>query len=125
MCRIFAFAFLVLLASCATQKATFGLQPEALVTPSYALTIHLNCQEGVVGCDVLAAELETRSGGKSVRLTGDTYMVKCADGVTPCHLGYYKLVGAGFLVIAYPDGKLEITPPEGSEITEQGGWLTY
>ena len=60
-----------------------------------------------------------------VRLTGSTYMVKCADGATPCHIGYYKLTGAGFSVLAYPDGTLEVTPPTGSPVTEKGDWLEY
>jgi hypothetical protein len=61
----------------------------------------------------------------TVRLTGSTYMVKCADGVTPCHIGYYTLTGAGFSVLAYPDGTLEVTPPIGSPATEKGDWLEY
>ena len=63
--------------------------------------------------------------GKTVRLTGSTYMVKCVDGVTPCHIGYYKLAGAGFIVLAYPNGTLEVTPPSGQLITEDGDWLEY
>lgn len=52
-------------------------------------------------------------------------MVKCADGITPCHIGYYKLTGAGFSVLAYPDGTLEVTLPTGSPVTEKGDWLKH
>ena len=62
---------------------------------------------------------------KKMRLTGSTYMVKCKDGVTPCHIGYYKLAGSGFAVLAYPDGQLEISFPAGPSITEVGHWLEY
>jgi hypothetical protein len=122
MCRIFAPIVLMFLAGCATSRPA---QPEVLATRSYSLFVWSNCREGEVGCDRLSGELMPAGTRKTVRLTGSTYMVKCADGVTPCHVGYYKLEGAGFSVLAYPNGTLELTPPNGSSVTENGSWLEY
>jgi hypothetical protein len=122
MYRIIALALLVLLTGCATHRPA---QPEVLVAPSYTVFVWSNCPEGEVGCSHLSGELKPTGTRKKVRLTGSTYMVKCADGITPCHIGYYKLVGAGFTVLAYPDGRLELSPPLGSSITETGDWLEY
>ena len=123
MFRIVALIVLALLAACATTKRP--AQPEALAAQSYTLFVWSNCPEGVVGCNNLSGDLMPAGTRRSIRLAGSTYMVKCADGITPCHIGYYTLTGAGFSVLAYPDGTLKVTPPTGISVTEKGDWLEY
>jgi hypothetical protein len=122
MSRIFALVLLALLAGCASGRPA---QPEVLAAPSYTLFVWSNCREGEVGCSHLSGELMPNGTRKTVRLTGSTYMVKCADGITPCHIGYYKLTGSGFSVIAYPNGTLELTRPIGPPLADKGDWLEY
>ncbi len=123
MSRIVAIMLLALLAACATTKRP--PQPETLAARSYTLFVWSNCQEGVVGCDNLSGDLMPAGTRNSVRLAGSTHMIKCADGVTPCHIGHYRLTGAGFSVLAYPDGTLEVKPPAGASVTEKGDWLEF
>jgi hypothetical protein len=122
MRRIYALMSLVLLTGCATAP---GKLPETLVTPSYILSFRANCAEGEVGCEHLSGTLTAKGTTTAVRLLGSTYMVKCADGVTPCHIGRYDLSGAGYSVRAYPDGDLELTLPNGAHFAEKGDWLEY
>lgn len=49
-------------------------------------------------------------------------MVKCADGVTPCHLGFYQLNGPATDIAAYPDGRLELTIGGRHLAMEAGQW---
>lgn len=58
--------------------------------------------------------------GDRDELTGSTYMVKCADGVTPCHLGYYDLKSETVSVRAYPDGSLAIESYDVIDLSEHG-----
>ena len=122
MTRIYALTLLILLTGCATAPSRL---PETLVTPSYVLSFQANCAEGEVGCEHLSGTLTAKGTGKPVRLVGSTYMVKCADRVTPCHIGRYDMSGGGYEVRAYPDGALELTLPNGSSVAEKGDWLDY
>src|SRR5690606_30929353 len=121
MHRLIPLTLLALLASCTTPSRP--AQTQSLAAPSYSLFMWSNCQEGEVGCSDLSGELVPANTTKAIRLKGSTYMVKCADGVTPCHVGFYTFSGKGYAVNAYPDGRLEVTPPAGAAISEQGAWL--
>ena len=62
---------------------------ERLDTASYALSIDVRCEEGVVGCDKVRLVATERRTGEVTRLNGREVHTRCADGVTPCRfLGY-------------------------------------
>jgi hypothetical protein len=115
----FILGLLTLFTSIANAQA---LRSEVLSARSYTLRVWSKCQEGEVDCSHLSGELAPTGSGSRVELTGSTQMVKCADNVTPCHVGNYRLSGSGFTVLAYPDGTLEVTRPTGQIVAEKGHW---
>ncbi|WP_052116050.1 hypothetical protein [Noviluteimonas dokdonensis] len=98
------------------------LGADVLETSTYTLSVIAHCPEGEVGCSNLTASLSNKQSGKKTSLTGSTYMAKCADRVTPCHLGFYDLKASGVSVRAYPDGQLEIQSPGLGDSSERGAW---
>ena len=108
------------LTGCAS--AHLALASEVLVTEAHTLTVWSHCQEGEVGCAKLSAQLVNKQSGQAIKLRGSTHMVKCADRVTPCHVGYYDLKSSKTFVRAYPDGTLEIDASGSAGKTEHGTW---
>lgn len=106
-----------------TNPARVTPDPLILDTPLHKVSIWWNCEEGEVGCEQLTGQLLDKASRKVTELRGSTYMVKCADGVTPCHLGFYDLKGPAADVTAYPDGMLELTIEGQPLAIEQGQWL--
>jgi hypothetical protein len=95
---------------------------EVLVTPSYRVTVTEHCAEGIVGCsDVSYVGVNTKTG-KSIRLSGKAVMVMCADGVTPCHLGYYEFTSGAFRYSVFPNGRLTVEKGGKLQLTESGNW---
>ncbi len=119
MCRLVASTLLALPLGCATSQSA---PSSVLATKSYFLVLWSHCAEGEVDCRQLTGDLVPADTNKAVHLTGSTRMVACAGGATPCHVGYYAFTGAGFSILAYPDGTLEVTPPSGLRTTEKGTW---
>lgn len=109
------------LSGCATNPPPDAGQ--VLTTSTYTLTVVAHCREGEVGCSDLTATLVNKESGQKTELVGSTYMVKCADGVTPCHLGFYDLKSPGVSVRAYPDGMLELDFPGPGDAHEPGTWV--
>lgn len=111
-----------LFSSCAV--AASASAGEVLTTDSYTLTVNAHCQEGEVGCAELTATLIENSTGTKTEVVGFTYMVKCADRATPCHVGFYDLSSPSVSVRAYPDGKLEVESPgsKNVHVNERGVW---
>lgn len=110
----------VALAGCAGVSHAAG--PEVLMTDRHTLTVWAHCSEGEVGCAQLTAELVNTQSGQKFELNGSTYMVKCADRVTPCHVGFYDFDSPGIVARAYPDGTLELELPGSKVINEHGTW---
>lgn len=50
-------------------------------------------------------------------------MVKCADGVTPCHIGYYEFHSDPYTYLVYPDGTLKVLQGKNVIVSEKGKWL--
>jgi hypothetical protein len=111
---------LIALAGCTTVPES--RTSEILMTDTHTLTVWSHCPEGEVGCAHLTGVLMEKQTGRSRELTGSTYVVKCADGVTPCHVGFYDLKSPGISVRAYPDGTLELESPGASDRHERGTW---
>lgn len=119
--RVFIAASLLLgIAACASRPR--GGEPMVLETAGHTLTIWSRCAESEVGCADLVGELIDKATRRTGALRGGTYMVKCADGVTPCHLGFYDLRGPGLQVQAYPDGILDVSSKNRPLPTEHGEW---
>jgi hypothetical protein len=117
------FLTFLLLSFAGSNSAAPASDPLVLNTPLHTVSIWWNCEEGEVGCGHLTGELLDKDTHKVTKLQGSTYMVKCADGVTPCHLGFYDLKGPATDIAAYPDGMLEMTIEGKRLATEQGKWL--
>lgn len=100
-----SWVLILALAGCAT---TTPQVEEVLETTNYTLTVVRHCPEGEVGCSRVTATLVDKRFEDRQELTGGTHMAMCADGVTPCHLGFYDLKAPNGWVRAYPDGSLEI-----------------
>ena len=81
-----------------------------------------HCPEGDVGCTHLTALLVNNETGQETKLSGSTYMVKCADRLTPCHIGFYELSSPGIRVRAYPGGSLELDKSGLVVPNELGTW---
>jgi hypothetical protein len=96
---------------------------EVLDTPHFHIVLTLHCEEGEVGCSNITYVGVNKTSGKSIRLHGSTYMVMCADGVTPCHAGFDEFHNGNYRYVIYPDGTLTIMRGKKELLTEKGQWL--
>ncbi len=121
MSKIFWLRMFFLGSFAAAASASAG---EVLTSDTYTLTVNAHCEEGEVGCADLTATLLDNSAGTKTELVGFTYMVKCGDRVTPCHVGFYDLRSPSVSVRAYPDGKLEVESrgSKSAHVNERGVW---
>ncbi len=115
-----------------TLAVVFCLSPDAraddfdgqvLETATHRITITETCEEGVVDCDEVEYTGRDKKNGASIRLSGTTHMVMCADRVTPCHIGYYEFRNGPYTYLVYPQGFLEVRRGKQVLLSEQGKWL--
>lgn len=104
------------------EEARDGTAPAVLRTDRHRLSVREHCPEGEVGCADLSAELVDLRTGATLPLTGRTRIVRCADGVTPCHVGAYEFESGDVSVRATPDGQLELRRADGIVERAHGQW---
>lgn len=95
---------------------------QVLETASHRVTITERCDEGEVSCDTVEYVGRDKKSGASIRLTGTTRMVMCADRVTPCHVGYYEFRNGPYTYLVYPQGFLEVHRGKQVILSENGEW---
>jgi hypothetical protein len=113
--------FVLWLLAFATAVAGDRLEREVLVTPHHRVTVRQLCEEGEIGCN-LAGRVHNLASHRYIELHGTTIMVMCADGVTPCHVGFYRLKGAGREYLLYPTGELFVKRHGRLLLSESGSW---
>lgn len=94
-----------------------------LETKTHRITITEHCAEGEVLCDKAEYLGRDRKNGASIRLMGSAHMVMCADGVTPCHVGYYVFRNGQYTYLVYPQGFLEVHRGQKTILSESGEWI--
>jgi len=94
-----------------------------LTTPSYLITITVNCEEGVIGCDDVSYVGVNRKNKKSIYLKGRERMHYCpgdegdGPGKTPCHHEGYEFHNGKTKYFIGDDGSLEVS--QGAKILLQ------
>ncbi|MGZ5026675.1 MAG: hypothetical protein ACXWFX_06900 [Methylobacter sp.] len=97
-----------------------------LTTPSYLITLTINCEEGVVGCDDVTYVGVNRNNKKSIRLKGRERMHYCpgdegdGPGKTPCHHEGYEFHNGKTKYYISDDGTLEVSQGAKILLLEQG-----
>ena len=91
-------------------------------TKSFRVTITEKCGEGEVGCSTVEYKGVNKRTGASIFLKGKAFMVNCADGVTPCHLGRYEFTNGDTSYYVYPSGNLQVMKAEKLLVSEDGEW---
>ncbi len=115
----FSFLVLVLFTAFSVQLSAADM---VLETKSFRITITELCIEGEIGCSNVEYKGVNKKSGASIFLNGTTYMVKCADGVTPCHVGRYEFTNSDTHYYVYPSGQLEVVKAQKVLVSEQGEW---
>lgn len=92
-------------------------------SPSYRITITVNCEEGNVSCDDVGYHAVNKKNHKEIHLRGETIHSACGDGVTPCHFQGYRFVNGDTTYILYGDSD-ELVISKGDKIIfhEKGQW---
>lgn len=93
-----------------------------LITEHYKITLTLRCAEGEVGCGELLYLGVNLKTGNSVILRGKAVMVLCADGVSPCHLGFFEFISGQFRYRVFSDGQLTVEKNRKVLLDESGSW---
>ena len=94
-----------------------------LTTPNYLITLTINCEEGVVGCDDVTYVGVNRKNKNSIHLKGRELMRYCPDdqgdgpGKTPCHHEGYEFHNGKTKYFIGDDGSLEVS--QGAKILLQ------
>lgn len=94
-----------------------------LTTPSYLITLTINCEEGVLGCDNVTYLGVNRKNKKSIHLKGRELMHYCPDdqgdgpGNTPCHHLGYEFHNGKTIYFIGDDGSLTVN--QGSKVLLQ------
>ena len=95
---------------------------DTLITPTFEVTITVNCSEGEVDCSDVTYQGKNRKSGQSITLRGSTWHSKCADGATPCRFLGYQFRNGNVQYLVASQGLLRVTQGKKLLVEEQGEW---
>jgi hypothetical protein len=98
------------------------LSTNTLTTPSYKITITVQCPEGEVTCENVKYVGVSKKTGKSITLIGKEIHTAGPDGITPPRLLGYQFKNGRTTYLVGDDGKFEVRRGSKTLIKEQGVW---